>query len=166
MKKKIILASVFSLTFLVFSCASTPTYLYEEKAITLHLKSAPDLNLYNKQAHTLMLCVYQLKDPNAINQLLDEEDGISKLLACKRFDTSSVTHAKQLVMQPDQKVTETFHRFEGTKYVGIVAGYYKGEKKNMVRLKEVPVGLVRKNPKKMKVGLYLGPQEIQEFKVK
>jgi type VI secretion system VasD/TssJ family lipoprotein len=165
MKKNVEILFICSLLFLVFSCASTPEYLYKEKAIALHLKSGPDLNLYDKKAHTLVLCVYQLRDPNAFNQLLDDEGGMSKLLACDRFDPG-VTNSKRLVIQPDQDMTETLNRAEGTKYVGIVAGYYKSKRENMVRLKKVPIGIILRSPKKMKLGLYLGSQSIQEFRGK
>jgi predicted component of type VI protein secretion system len=106
-----------------------------------------------------------MKDPNTFNQLLDEDDGMPKLLECKRFD-ASITGSKRIVMQPGQETTKTLDRAEGTKYLSIIAGYYRTEKENMYRLKKVPIGLIRKKPKKMKIGFYLGPQEIQEFRGK
>jgi len=162
MKKTIrtLLAVSFVLTFI--SCASAPKYLYEEGAINLRLKSAPDVNLYDGKAHTLLLCVYQLRDPNAFNQLFDEEDGISKLLECSRFDPS-VMSSKRIVVQPGEESAKILDRSEGTKYVGIVAGYFQMEKKNIMRLMQVPLGMLTGSPKKMDIGLYLGPKEIQEI---
>jgi type VI secretion system VasD/TssJ family lipoprotein len=165
MKKNIKILYICSLIILVISCSSTNKYLYEEDALTLHFKSGTDLNLYDGQAHTLVLCVYQMKDPNTFNQLLDEDDGMPKLLECKRFD-ASITGSKRIVMQPGQKTTKTLDRAEGTKYLSIIAGYYRTEKEHMYRLKKVPIGLIRKKAKKMKIGFYLGPQEIQEFRGK
>ncbi|RJR17429.1 MAG: type VI secretion system lipoprotein TssJ [Nitrospiraceae bacterium] len=162
MKKTIraLLAVSFVLT--IVSCASAPKYVYEEGAINLRLKSGPDVNLYDGKAHTLLLCVYQLRDPNAFNQLFDEEDGISKLLECSRFDPS-VMSSKRIVVQPNEDSTKTLDRSEGTKYVGIVAGYFQMEKKNITRLMQVPLGMLTGSPKKMDIGLYLGPKEIQEI---
>jgi len=162
MKKPIrtLLALFFVLTFA--SCASAPKYVYEEGAVNLRLKSGPDVNLYDGKAHTLLLCVYQLRDPNAFNQLFDEEDGISKLLECSRFD-ASVMSSKRIVIQPNEETTKTLDRSEGTKYVGIIAGYFQMEKQNIMRLIQVPLGTLSGSPKKMDIGLYLGPKEIQDL---
>ena len=162
MKKNITKLIVMTFAVLVVSCASTPKYVYEESAVTIHLKSGPDLNLYEDLAHTLLLCVYQLKDPNAFKQLTDESEGIPRLLGCTRFDPS-VTGSKRIVMQPDEEITKILDRAEGTKYIGIVAGYYRAKKDSMVRLIEVPLSMLSKSPKKMKINLYLGAQEIQEL---
>jgi type VI secretion system VasD/TssJ family lipoprotein len=151
---------LFSLVFIIASCASTPEWKYAEDAITLHLKSGPDLNLYQGKSHTLLLCIYQLKDPNMFNQLSEEKEGLAKLLQCGRFDASATT-SKRLIIHPDQKITETLDRAEGAKYIGIVAGYFK-HKERITRLFPIPVSRLTKKPKKFKVNLYLGPQEIQE----
>jgi type VI secretion system VasD/TssJ family lipoprotein len=162
MKKTIRTLLVLFFLLTVISCASAPKYIYEEGAINLHLKSGPDVNLYDGKPHTLLLCVYQLKDPNAFNQLFDEEDGISKLLECSRFD-ASVMSSKRLVVQPKEETTKTLDRSEGTKYVGIIAGYFQMEKKNIMRLIQVPLGMFTGSPKKMDIALYLGPKELQEI---
>jgi predicted component of type VI protein secretion system len=94
--------------------------------------------------------------------LADEKDGLSKLLECSRFDPS-VTYSKRLIVQPNQEVKESLDRTEGAKYVGIIAGYYSLRKDNTVRTFQIPVSLFN-NPKKLKIDLYLGPQEIREIK--
>ena len=164
LNRMLVLACLFFINFIT-SCASTPAYRYEENAITLDLKSAKDLNLYEGQSHTLLLCVYQLKDPNAFKQLADENDGLSALLGCRSFD-ASVTGSKRLVVQPNEATTKMLDRAEGTKYVGIVAGYYKMQKERMIRLESVPLSIFTKNPKKMEIRLFLGAQEIQEVREK
>lgn len=161
MKKTLGTLLVLSFVITFISCASAPKYVYEEGAVNLQLKSAPDVNLYDGKSHTLLLCVYQLKDPNAFNQLFDEEDGISKLLECSRFD-ASVMSSKRIVIQPNEESTKTLDRSEGTKYVGIIAGYFQMEKKHIMRLIQVPLGMFTGSPKKMDIKLYLGPKGIQE----
>ena len=165
MKKNIIKLSILVSLFFILSCASAPKYLYEEDAITLHLKSGENLNLYEDSAHTLLLCVYQLKDPNAFKQLIDEDKGISRLLGCNRFDTG-VTGFKRLVIQPDEETVKTMDRAEGTKYIGIVAGYFGMQKEKIFHLQQIPLGFITKNPKRAKINLFLGPQGIQEFRGK
>jgi type VI secretion system VasD/TssJ family lipoprotein len=150
------------------SCASLgiqPEWKYEKDAIHLYYRSDSQLNSYQGNPHTLMLCMYQLKDPNAFNQLIGEEEGLSKLLECSRFDPA-VTSAKRLTIYPGKEKTESFDRAEGTKYVGVVAGYYLLQKERAVRFYEVPLSLFLKRPKTVEVNLYLGAQEIQTIEGK
>jgi len=167
---------LFSVIF-ICSCSSKPAVLlppewgYAKDAIQLHLKSDPQLNLYQGSPHTLLVCTYHLRDPNAFNQLIDEKDGLSKLLECGRFDPS-VTNAKRFVIQPDKELTESLDRPEGAKYVGIVSGYYFLQKDRVVRFFPIPViqekkgSTITSKPGVLKIDLYLGPQQIQEVRGK
>jgi type VI secretion system VasD/TssJ family lipoprotein len=167
---------LFSVMF-ICSCSSKPAIVlppewgYAKDAIRLHLKSDPQLNLYQGSPHTLLVCMYHLRDPNAFNQLVDEKDGLSKLLECSRFDPS-VTNAKRLVIQPDKETTESLDRPEGAKYVGIVAGYYYLQKDRAVRFFPIPVveekkgNTILSKPEVLNIDLYLGPQQLQEVRGK
>ncbi len=153
---------------LICSCAaisSPPKYEYEKEAIRISLKSDPQLNLYQGSPHTLVVCTYQLKDPNAFNQLVDEQDGLSKLLECSHFD-SSVTYSRMLVIQPGQELKENLDRAEGAKYLGIVAGYFTLQKEHVVRLYQIPGSGLSKKAVSLDIDLYLGPHEVQDIKVK
>jgi type VI secretion system VasD/TssJ family lipoprotein len=150
----------------ISSCSSvtrTPEYTYQREAVTITLRADPRLNLYQGIPHTLVACTYQLKDPNAFNQLVDERDGLSKLLECGRFD-ASVAYAKRSVVQPGQEIRESLDRAEGAKYVSVVAGYYNLQKWNVVRLFQIPVGTLSSKPQNVNIELYLGPQAIQDVK--
>ncbi|MGA7827830.1 MAG: type VI secretion system lipoprotein TssJ [Geobacteraceae bacterium] len=165
--KNLLMLSVLSL--FVISCTllrgnSQPKWEYEKNAIDLCIQSDPHLNLLQEKAHTLMLCIYHLKDLNGFSQLMDEKDGLQKLLECRRFDPG-VTYAKSIVIQPNQTTKETMDRSEGAKYVGIVAGYYELEKTNSVRSFEIPLSFF-KNPKKLSIDLALGAKGIKEIKEK
>ena len=177
MKKLFPILCVFTLAFLLCSCASKPVVVmppdwkYEKEAIRIHLKGDPQLNLYQGSNHTLLLCVYHLRDPNAFHQLVDEKDGIPKLLECGRFDPA-VTYVKRLVIQPGQELKESLDRAEGAKYVGIVAGYYLLQKERVTRFFEIPVaeekkgGTMISKPAVLNIDLYLGPEEIQQVRGK
>ena len=102
------------------------------------MKADPKLNIFKGDPHTLLVCVYHLRDPNAFNQQADERDGISTLLECGKFD-GSVSAVKRFVVQPGQELSESLDRAEGAKYVGIVAGYYNAKKEAVLRLYPVPV---------------------------
>jgi len=128
--------------FFLASCATVPPappqYSYSKDAVNIQINADPQLNLYQSSPHTLLICVYQLSDPNAFNRLTGDINGIYQLLSCSQFDPS-VTHSKRFIVQPDQKVTYTLDRAEGTKYVAIGAGYYNVRKEDMVRLYEIPI---------------------------
>jgi type VI secretion system VasD/TssJ family lipoprotein len=150
----------------ISSCSTvtrTPEYTYQKEAVTITLRADPRLNLYQGTPHTLVACTYQLRDPNAFNQLVDEKDGLSKLLECSRFD-ASVAYAKRLVVQPGQEFRESLDRAEGAKYVSVVAGYYNLQKWNVVRLFQIPVGTISSKPQNVNIELYLGPQAIEDGK--
>jgi len=158
---------------LLSACSSTPLvkqppeWGYEKDAIQLHFDSDPHLNLYQKKAHSLIVCLYHLRDPNSFNQLIDEKGGLPKLLECSRFDPS-VTYSRRLVVQPDQKVTTLLDRTDGAKFVGIVAGYYTLHKETSVRSYKIPITEVKKGSilvqktAKLSIDLYLGAQEIKQ----
>ena len=147
---------------------------FEPKAIQVHFKVDPQLNLYDESPHTLHVCVYQLEDPNSFNQHAQDKEGLYKLLECDRFD-ASVTNAKRQVCQPGRDKSFTLDRAEGTRYVGVVGGYYSLETKNVVRLFQIPVivkkkGLIKRKkiirPGTLNIDLYLGPQSLQKFERK
>lgn len=148
-------------------------YVYDRDAIVLSLKADPSLNLYSEEPHTLAICVYQLRNPNAFIQLGHEKQGLSKLMECTVFDPS-VTSAKMEFAQPGKELKQVLDRAEGAKCVGIVAGYYSVEgdipdPRKVTRLFFVPVhDKILRSPKveKLEIGLYLGPHEIQDTKEK
>ncbi len=160
--------------FFIYSCASKPLpppeYTYGKGAIHLDIKAEPQLNTYEGSPHTLLLCIYQLKDPNAFNQLTGDEDGLYKLLECGSFDPS-VTNIKRLIMRPAQATSVQLDRAEGTKYVGLVAGYSLMKKENMIRLFKVPVLIEKKGfisrtkvkkPGPLVLDILLGGQQIKK----
>lgn len=141
-------------------------YGYEKDAITLNLKGDAKLNLFEKRAHTLLVCVYQLKDPNALNQVLQDAEDVTKLLECGRFDPS-IVNTKKFILQPGKEITEALDRAEGARYLGIVAGYFNLDKQRASRIIAIPVGgLFGKQAEKMNLEVFLGPDEILGVKEK
>lgn len=157
------------LVFLVCSCASKPlpepVVEYAKNAVIIYVKADPQLNLYAGTPHTLFVCIYQIKDPNAINQLAGDQDGLCRLLECSLFD-ASVTAAKKLIIQPGQQETFVLDRAEGTRYVAVVAGYSRIEKDRILRVYDIPVkGFIRRFIGSrfdiLGFELKLGPKQIQ-----
>ncbi|MHC1697150.1 MAG: type VI secretion lipoprotein TssJ [Geobacteraceae bacterium] len=167
MTKKILIVSVFAIS--IVSCSlplssRQSNWEYEKGAIDLCIHSDQRLNLLQEKSHSLLVCIYHLRDLNGFNQLMDEKGGLSNLLECRRFDPG-VTYAKRIVVQPNQETTEIMDRTEGAKYVGIVAGYYDLHKGNAARAFQIPLSFFQ-NPKKLSIVLQLGPQGIKEIKEK
>ncbi len=176
MKNQIKMLLVLSAFFFLCSCTGLTRksdFGYSEEDIQLRVMSDLQLNLYQGKPHTLVLCVYQLRDPNTFNQIADEEGGISKLLDGSRFD-NSVSSSKKLVVHPGIEVAEVLDRAEGAQYVCVVAGYFyelqkdkdEIQKDQIVRLFPIPLSMFTKQPKKFNIHLILGPQEIKSLEVK
>jgi type VI secretion system VasD/TssJ family lipoprotein len=136
----------------------------------LVLNADPQLNAHDGVPHTLHLCLYQLKDPNAFNQFSGDQDGLYLLLDCSVFDPS-VTSFQRLTIQPGQQLTQSFDRAEGSRYVGIAAGYYRIEKERITRFLKIPVKIKRRGwllrkyglPGELDLEISLGPQQIEKI---
>lgn len=161
---------------LAWSCATAPAktesqanWEYEKDAITLNLTVDKQLNLKDRKPHSLALCVYQLKSPNAFNQLAGDRNGLYQLLQCQVFDPS-VAMSKQIFVTPGKDINTTLDRAEGATYVAMVAGYYGIDKDKIVRLYKIPEITKRKGilltktvkPGKLAIKLTLGALQIQD----
>jgi type VI secretion system VasD/TssJ family lipoprotein len=170
--KRLLAISLAGAMLLLGACAAKqlppPQWTYEKEAVRLHIRADTKLNLDDGEAHTLLLCAYQLSDPNNFNQLANDQDGLYQLLECSLFGGGAVA-AKRLIIQPGQDVNMSLDRAEGARYVAIVAGYYILEKERMVKMVEIPEytekkGFIKKSktrkPAQLNIELLLGPQQI------
>jgi len=176
-KTKYIL-SLILLTIFFWSCSAKvllpPEWIYEKKAISLHIEADQKLNLNEGDSHTLHLCVYQLNDPNGFNQLSGDLNGLFELLDCSIFDASAAV-VKQITVHPGETIDIKLDRAENAKYLAVAAGYIKISKERMTRLINIPVvvkkeGFIRTTktqvPALIDVNLYLGPMQIKDIKIK
>jgi predicted component of type VI protein secretion system len=135
-----------------------------DNGINIHLKGDRNLNRYKKSPHALILCVYQLKDLNGFNLMMEDKNGMARLMECGRFDPS-VNYVKRVVVQPGKDVYESMEVAEGTKNLGIIAGYYYFNKSKAVKTFLLPKkGFFVRKPGGMDVDLVLKSNEIQEIK--
>ncbi|MFZ4858666.1 MAG: type VI secretion lipoprotein TssJ [Desulfuromonadaceae bacterium] len=136
---------------------------YKKNDITFNIVADEQLNRYQNSAHALFVCIYQLKDPNAFNQYSEEKGGIPKLLECGRFD-SSVASAKRIIMQPGQQLTDVRDRAEGTRFIGLVTGYFGMEKVRVSNLS--PLAVHNGDYSGQTITINLGSFEIDSVMVK
>jgi type VI secretion system VasD/TssJ family lipoprotein len=154
------------MTIFMVSCASTsPTrWDYEEKAVVLNFEVDKKLNVRDNTSHTLSVCVYQLREPNAFRQLAEDTDGLYRLLECGTFDPS-VASARRVIVNPGKSQKVVMDRAEGAKFVGIVAGYYNIDRNKIVRFYRIPQEkkgfFVRRTvPGPLNAVIKLGPKQI------
>ena len=176
MKSYLKIPCLFMIAVCLLSCASKPPkppdqWPYEKDAVHFRVNADAQLNYQDGMPHTLLLCVYQLREPNVFNQLTGNEEGLYKLMECGLFD-ASVVGAKRLIIHPGTVSTYILDRAENAKYIAVVGGYYVLHKENIVRLFEVPVIRVREGlkltkvskPGALKMEITLGPKQIVEAK--
>jgi type VI secretion system VasD/TssJ family lipoprotein len=98
-------------------------YRYIKDAVVINMQATANLNTFNNQSHTVVLVLYELSNPNIFNQMLEDPDGVVKLLEGTQFD-SSVLSRRRLVVQPEEERVFSMDRVEGARYLGVVAGFY------------------------------------------
>lgn len=138
---------------------------FKKDNIKLLIKADSQLNRFKSNSHTLLLCLYQLKDPNGFNQLVQEKDGLPKLMECGRFD-ATVANAKQFVVQPGQEFSEVCDKAEGARYIGIATGYYGMGKEKVTELSPLLSTREGSGGTGSIVRIDLGPYQISSIEVK
>ncbi len=144
-------------------------WVFETGAIELQLKTDSALNSYNDRPHTLVVIVYQLKEPTAFDDLTKTDGGVLKLLGCSRFDPS-VTATQRIIIQPSEGKTVVLDRAEGSQYVGVVAGYYSLNPLQIAKVFRIPINTLKNGwifktitykPAQLKMEIILGAQQIE-----
>lgn len=150
--------------------AVPPPSDYEAKAIEIRYRADRQLNSYEDQAHTLVLVIYQLANPNPYHQLLKDEEGLKKLLEGKAFDPV-VVDVYRVIVQPGENNALLLDRAENARWIGLVAGYYELASPRASRLFKIPLlapapgadPLPNPRPGPLVLNLLLGPQAIRQF---
>ncbi len=144
MKRYVWLLPLLCCLFMISACGSKksssqpkPEWDYGKDSITMRFKPSPLLNMTDNSPHTLMVCLYQLRNKSMFEQLSANEDGIYQLLDCESYN-SSVNSAKRVYIHPNQDLSVVLNRLAGTRYLGVVAGYNALHKDRMIRLIDIP----------------------------
>lgn len=95
---------------------------YAEGAIELDFTVVPDLNQYDGQAHSLLVVVAQLEQNNVFANSVGSSQQLSNLLLSESAPEGMVGLTR-VFLQPGENQRITLPRLEGTRMVGIAAGY-------------------------------------------
>ncbi|MEW5724892.1 MAG: type VI secretion system lipoprotein TssJ, partial [Thermodesulfobacteriota bacterium] len=120
-----------------------PQWTFGSNAISLQLKADSTLNLFEGNPHTLVLCVYQLADPNAYKDLASTKEGVVKLLAGQKFG-ETVSAVDRIIIQPGETRTVFLDRAVGAQYVGLVAGFFELDPAKASKLFQIPLDVSKK----------------------
>jgi type VI secretion system VasD/TssJ family lipoprotein len=145
---------------------------YAPHALTLELNADPELNSYDGYSHNVLLCIFQLSDTAAFEELAANQGGIRKLLACDRFD-KSVVHFERRYISPGSQTTLVLDRAEGAQFLAVAAGYYDLDPGMVTRSWQFPLKVDQEgmlfwksdvySPGSLQMDLLLGPRSIQRM---
>ena len=120
-----------------------PQWLFGSNGIQIKLQATGDLNTYEGQPHTAVICAYQLTDPNEFNNLRKKNDGLLKLLECKNFGAGAAG-AQRIIVQPGETRTVFMDRGKDVKHIGLVAGFYNLDSNDASLLLDIPLTVFKK----------------------
>ncbi len=128
------------------SCRRLPQEEIEERAgqtfLELRLRAAADLNLYDGEASSVALCVYQLSGRTAIDRLRDDPRAMETLLACEQF-SDEVAGRERIFLSPGEAKTHRFERRRGARFLAIAAGFHAGDAHGALLLVPLPAVTAR-----------------------
>lgn len=175
--KRLLYAYGLLLLLFTVACSHTlkqPEWVFEKAAVQIHVKADDKLNLYNNKAHTLYVCLYQLRELTDFDQLTQDETGIRQLLECRMFD-DSVVAANSKVIHAGENITLTMDRAERARHLALVAGYSSDltndrvVKRHQFQVYKTKEGFFKKvytcEPCVLDVEISLGPYQIEYSKI-
>jgi len=144
------------------------TWPYAKEGILLELAADINLNFFSNQSHTLALGIWQFDDEKVFIKLINDKAELIKALATGNLP-KGVLQLDRYVIQPDTKILLKTDRAQGSKYVGILAGYYSFTPSGAARYFRIPLniqtsGLISKDytaePAVLALRFLLGTQSI------
>ncbi len=157
-------------------------WTFEKQAIHIRVLPSPSLNMYRNRAHTLMLGVFQLSDPNTFETMRSTTKGLHDLLGRETFDAGTgVLSAERRVIRPDQQKLIVLNRAEGAQYIGLAAGYFNLDPGKVSYVLKIPgvqdgksgLGAVNPfadppppRPGRLKIWLFLDRHQIEDVRIR
>ena len=113
-------------------------WVFEDRAIHLHLVSPSDLNAISGRPHSIALGVFQLSDPNTFLGLSETKQGALQLLNTGRID-DTIAQFSRIILQPGEEKVATLPRAQGAKYIALISGYYGLNTELDIKVFNIPV---------------------------
>lgn len=142
--------AVVSVFALITGCAGTPVlevaaedWKYQDRAITVQVESASDLNVLSGRPHSLVIGLFQMSDPGTFQGLTATQEGAIQLLNEGRID-ATIASFDRIIVQPGQTKTEVLPRAQNAQFVGVVVGYFGLSTELDIRIVEIPVKPARR----------------------
>lgn len=146
-----------------------PQLTFGSKDIALRIQADSMLNLFDGKAHTVVMGVYQVDDPNAFKGLAKDQKGLKTLLECKSFGSSCLS-VQRVILQPGELQNLVLDRAKGAQWVCLAVGYYNLDPGNCTRMYQIPMNEIKKGllfkkkyllPGRLYVKLMLDPHGIR-----
>lgn len=132
-------------TALLSACASKTSlevapedWVFEDRAIHIHVQSPSDLNAISGRPHSVALGVFQLNDPNTFLGLAETKQGALQLLNAGRID-ETVAQFTRIILQPGEEKVATLPRAQGAKYIALISGYYGLNTELDIKVFDIPI---------------------------
>ena len=161
-KNSIILFSLL----LLYGCShKEPLASYKKDSILIKYQSSKNLNQYKNASHSLVLRVYQLRSIKKFKEIYAQEKGIKQLMLGDNLDNSFITSSKYIII-PNKQGMITIDRFEETRFIAVVAGFYKYKhKNNIILISPIPrnnnyLGLTSSSYKNLKLNIKINKDSI------
>jgi len=141
---------------------------YAENAIQLNLTADKSLNQYDGQAHNLLLVVTQFDSANAFSAYTGSSQQLSSLLLMTSAPTGMLG-INRIFVDPGETKSISLPRLEGSKMIGIAAGYAHLDPLRSAKLYQIGVDVTSSGffsktwtaaPQPIAIDLLLGPDAL------
>jgi len=137
--------AILFLSLLLTACASKTSlevapedWVFEDRAIHIHVESPSDLNSISGRPHSVALGVFQLNDPNTFLGLAETKEGALQLLNAGRID-DTVAQFTRIILQPGEEKIASLPRAQGAKYIALISGYYGLNTELDIKVFDIPI---------------------------
>lgn len=141
---------------------------FAEDAVELQISADPGLNTYDGQAHSLLLVVAQVQQPNAFSNYTASGQRLAQLLLMEQAP-AGMPGLTRVFIEPGEQRRVRLPRLENTRYIGLASGYAHLDPARSARLYRIGVGITeegfwstryRAAPEPLVIDLLLGADGI------
>ncbi len=116
---------------------------FAEDAVELVISADPGLNTYDGQAHSLLLVVAQVQEPNGFSGYTSNGQRLVQLLLSEQAP-AGMPGLTRIFIEPGEQRRVRLPRLENSRYIGLAAGYAHLDPARSARLYRIGVGITEK----------------------